>query len=143
MHSRTPRTALGVIAGAGGLSLAALWQGVRRPLPQTRGEVRVDGLESEVTIGRDALGAPRIDAGSRADLAFGQGFCLGQDRLWQLEAFRRAATGRLAEFAGREALRSDRLMRTLGIRRSAEREAAVLDQVGRELLEAYAAGVNA
>ena len=143
MESRASRTALGLIAGAGGLSLAVWWQLFRRPLPQTRGQIRVSGIESEVRIGRDALGVPRIDAGSRADVAFGQGFCIAQDRLWQLEAFRRAASGRLAEFAGRDGLKSDRLMRTLGLRRSAEREAATLDPVGRELLEGYAAGVNA
>ncbi|MEA2141667.1 MAG: penicillin amidase, partial [Solirubrobacteraceae bacterium] len=143
MQSRTSRSALGLLAGAGGLSVAVWRQLFRRPLPQTRGDIRVSGLESEVRIGRDALGVPRIVAESRADLAFGQGFCLGQDRLWQLEAFRRASSGRVAEFAGPDGLKVDRLMRTLGLRRSAELEAQALAPADRELLEAYAAGVNA
>jgi penicillin G amidase len=140
MHSRS---ALGVLAGAGGLSVAAWRQLFRRPLPQTRGELRVHGLESEVRIGRDALGVPRIVARSRADLAFGQGFCVGQDRLWQLEFFRRAASGRIAEFAGPEGLANDRVMRTLGLRRAADREAAEMAAPERELLDAYSAGVDA
>ena len=49
-----------------------------------------------------------------------------QDRLWQLEFFRRATAGRLSEFAGPDALAADRLMRTLGMRRVAEREAREL-----------------
>jgi penicillin amidase len=143
MTPRPSRASLGILAGAGGLSIATWRQLFRRPLPQTRGDVRVRGLEAEVWIGRDALGVPRIVAQSRADLAFGQGFCLGQDRLAQLEFYRRAAAGRVAEFAGREGLRSDRLMRTLGLRRTAELEAAAMAAPERELLDAYAAGVDA
>ena len=137
------RAALGVLAGAGGLSLGAWRQLFRRPLPRTGGELHVKGIEDEVRIGRDALGVPRIVARSRTDLAFGQGFCLGQDRLWQLEFFRSAAAGRVSEFAGEEALQSDRLMRTFGFARRARREADELDPWERHLLDAYAAGVNA
>jgi penicillin amidase len=137
------RAALGILAGAGGVSLAAWHRLFRRPLPKTRGDIHVKGLEAEVRIGRDSLGVPRIVARSRADLAFGQGFCLGQDRLWQLEFFRRAAAGRVSEFAGDEALQVDRLMRTLGLHRRAREEAETIDPWERHLLEAYAAGVNA
>jgi penicillin G amidase len=143
MHARASRTALGLLAGAGGLTLAA-WQLLfRRTLPQTRGELHVRGLESEVRIGRDALGVPRIVARSRSDLAFGQGFCLGQDRLFQLEFFRRAAAGRTSEFAGEEGVQADRLMRTLGLHRRAQQEADEIDPWERHLLEAYSAGVDA
>src|SRR4051812_2723110 len=142
MYPRASRSALGFLAGAGGLS-AALWLRLfRRPLPQTRGEIHVKGLESEVRIGRDALGVPRIVARSRTDLAFGQGFCLGQDRLFQLEFFRRAAAGRAAEFGGDEALGVDRLMRTLGLHRRAQQEAEAIDPWERHLPAAYWAGVD-
>ncbi len=143
MHHRASRSAIGILAGAGALSLAAWQKLFRRPLPQTRGELHVQGLESEVRIGRDALGVPRIVARSRTDLAFGQGFCLGQDRLFQLEFFRRAAAGRISEFAGDEGLQSDRLMRTLGLHRHARREADQIDPWERHLLDSYAAGVDA
>lgn len=137
------RSALGILAGAGGLSLAAWRQLFRRPLPQTRGDLHVHGLESAVRIGRDALGVPRIFARSRTDLAFGQGFCLGQDRLFQLEFLRRASAGRVSEFAGENGIQSDRLMRTLGLHRRARREAEEIDPWERQLLDAYSAGVDA
>ena len=58
------------------------------------------------------------------DLWFGQGFCHGQDRLWQIDLYRRIGSGRLSEIAGTAGLVTDRFMRTLGLRRVAEREAA-------------------
>ena len=44
-----------------------------------------------------------------------------------MDFYRRVVRGRLSEIAGEEGLPVDRLMRTLGIRRAAEREAASLD----------------
>ena len=69
-----------------------------------------------------ATASPTSAPAARLDLAFAIGFCHGQDRLWQLEFFRRATAGRLSEFSGPEALKVDRLMRTLGLARTAERE---------------------
>jgi penicillin G amidase len=129
------------LAGAAG---AGIWHRlVRRPLPQTEGTLTVAGLESAIEIRRDRWGMPVIIAGSMADLWFGQGFCHGQDRLWQLDLYRRFSGGRLAEIAGEDGLASDRFVRTLGLRRAALREEA---QLGAELklaMEAYSAGVNA
>ena len=79
----------------------------------------------------------------RHDLWFGEGFCHGQDRLWQLDLYRRIGSGRLAEIAGRPGLRTDRFMRTLGLRRAAEREVAALQPELRSALDAFCAGVNA
>jgi penicillin G amidase len=122
---------------------AGLWyQLFRRPLPTTRGRLPATGLSAPVDIRRDRWGVPHIRARSRHDLWFGQGYCHGQDRLWQLDLYRRTASGRLSEIAGRETLRTDRLMRTLGLRRIAEREAAELEPALRGELDAYCAGVN-
>src|SRR5439155_6649521 len=74
---------------------------------------------------------------------FAIGFCHGQDRLWQLEFFRRATAGRMSEFAGPSTLHVDRLMRTLGLHRLAERETAAISDAVRSRLGAYAAGINA
>jgi penicillin amidase len=103
----------------------------------------VKGLESTVTVSRDRFGVPRIEARSETDLCFGHGFAIGQDRLWQLEFYRRIASGRISEFAGREGLQADRLMRTLGLKRTADGEVATIPARGRGFLDAYAAGVNA
>ena len=134
-------------AGIGGLlfgaSAAGLWwQLFRRPLPRTKGELRVQGLESEIEIARDRWGMPRVRARSKADLWFGLGFCHGQDRLWQCDLHRRVVSGRLSEIAGRDGLAVDRFMRTLGMRRTALREEERLEPAIRTLLEAYCAGLN-
>jgi penicillin amidase len=126
-----------------GATAAGLWwQLFRRPQPRTSGELSVQGLEGRVEIVRDRWGMPTVRAGSAADLWFGQGFCHGQDRLWQCEVNRRVCSGRIAEFAGRAALPVDRLMRTLGLRRVALREEAELDPDLRSLLDAFCAGLN-
>ncbi len=133
--------ALAAVAGttAGGL----WWQLFRRPVPKTSGRLRVAGIEGLVEVSRDRWGVPHIRARSGNDLWFAQGLCQGQDRLWQLELYRRFASGRIAQLSGRAALPADRLMRTLGIRRAAEREAAELDPEAGALLDSFCAGVNA
>jgi penicillin G amidase len=141
----------GQIAGigvAGAVALAAAVGGtlrhlLRRPLPKTTGSLRLPSLGGPVWIRRDRWGVPHIDAQSREDLWFAQGFVHGQDRLWQMDFYRRVAAGRLAEVAGPDGLRPDRLMRTLGLRRAAEEEAEQLDPDLLGYCESYCAGVNA
>jgi penicillin amidase len=137
------RFALGALATAGAATLGGWHRLFRQPLPRTRGSIRARGLESELEIERDALGVPRIRARSLADLCFGQGFAQAQDRGWQLDFYRRVAAGRISEFAGPEGLAADRMMRTFGFRRIAEGEVARLPARTREMLDSYAAGVNA
>ncbi len=103
----------------------------------------LDGISSPVEIRRDRWGVPHIRASTAHDLWFGEGFCHGQDRLWQLDLYRRTASGRLSEIAGKAGLRPDRFMRTLGLHRTARREEASLDPDVRSQLEALCAGVNA
>ncbi len=139
----------GIVAGAAGTGLAAAataaaWHWLaRRPLPKQKGTIELAGLEGPVRVRRDRWGVPHIEAGSAADLWFAEGFCHGQDRLWQMDFYRRALSGRVSEFAGEEGLPVDRLMRTLGMRRTAEREAASLDPELLALLERFCEGVNA
>jgi penicillin amidase len=112
-------------------------------LPTLDGELELAGLEAPVTVSRDALGVPLIEAASDVDAAMALGFVHAQDRLWQMEMSRRIGAGRLAEVVGEPALPTDRFLRTLGLYRAAE---AALDHLSPEalaVLEAYAAGVNA
>jgi len=139
----------GLLAGAAGTGLAAAgvaaaWHWLaRRPLPKTQGTIELEGLEGRVRVRRDRWAVPHIEAGLEADLYFAQGFCHGQDRLWQMDFYRRVVKGKVSEMAGQEGLAIDRLMRTLGIRRIAEREAAALDPGLRSKLERFCEGVNA
>src|SRR5205823_10518056 len=122
----------------------AAWQRLlRRPLPKRSGTLRLGGIEQQVAISRDRWGVPHVSARTRRDLWFGQGFCHGQDRLWQMDFYRRISAGRLSEIAGAEGLPVDRLMRVLGLHRIAELEEAGLEPELRAGLDAFCAGVNA
>jgi penicillin G amidase len=141
---RRPSSAVAAALAAAGAGSIGLWyQLFRRPLPKTRGRIRVNGLDDSLTIERDERGVARIEARTAHDLCFAQGFAQAQDRLWQLEFYRRVGTGRLSEFAGRDGLQVDRLMRTLGLRRFAEKEVDLISEHDTAVLSAYAAGVNA
>jgi penicillin amidase len=121
---------------------AAAWR-VRRAWPQTEGEITLAGLSAPVEVVRDRWGVPHLFGASETDLAFAQGYVHAQDRLWQMELNRRVASGRLAELLGPPLVDTDRYLRTLGLRRAAERDERALGREARALLEAYAAGVNA
>lgn len=134
----------GLSAGLAASAAAVAWHRLaRRPLPKVSGAIELEGLHGRVRIRRDRWGVPHIEADDRRDLYFAQGFCHGQDRLWQMSFYRRVAAGRVAEFAGEDGLPVDRLMRTLGIHRAAVREAEELEGPLREELERLCAGVNA
>lgn len=122
-------------------ALAALYWYAWRPMPQTSGTVTAD-VSREVMVGRDALGVPHIRASSIEDALFAQGYVTAQDRLWQMDAIRRAASGELAEVLGAGAVDSDRESRSLRIRRASEQHAATLSAADKAHLAAYARGVN-
>ena len=118
------------------------WWYVYRPLPQIDGSIGLPGLRQAVTVDRDRWGVPRIRAASVEDLAQAQGYVMAQDRLWQMDLYRRAARGQLSEILGAVTLATDKDFRVLGLGRAADREAALLDSEPRKLMEAYARGVN-
>src|SRR6188474_1917427 len=69
----------------------------KQSLAQIDGEIDVTGLKAPVTVVRDRWGVPHITAQSTDDLFFAQGYVMAQDRLWQMEMWRRSAEGRMAE----------------------------------------------
>jgi len=115
----------------------------RRRLPRQAGRLSLAGLQAPVEIIRDSWGVPHIYATNNHDLMFAQGFVHAQDRLWQMDFNRRLVSGRLAEVLGAVALPVDRWMRTIGMRRAAEQDVALISAGTRDELEAYAAGVSA
>ena len=88
----------------------------RKALSPIDGEVVLEGLSSEVEVLRDRWGIPHIYAKSVEDLFFAQGFVVAQDRLWQMEVWRRWSEGRMAELVGEEGFAHDRLVRMLQFR---------------------------
>ena len=116
---------------------------VRRSFPQVFGEVRLAGLEGPVEVYRDPHGIPHVYASNPRDLFFAQGYVHAQDRFWQMDFWRHIGSGRLSELFGEAQLETDRFLRTLGWARVARQELEALDPTSREILESYAAGVNA
>ena len=57
----------------------------------------------------DEHGVPHIYAQNQLDMFFAQGYVQAQDRLWQIDMWRRTNEGRLAEILGPEAFEHDRL----------------------------------
>ena len=113
-------------------------------LPQIEGTVAVRGLQAEVEVIRDAWGVPHIYADNLDDLFFAQGFVQAQDRLWQMDMYRRAGEGRLSEILGAEALRHDRVARLIKYRGPwADEEFNSYHPEGRRIVEAFTSGVNA
>jgi penicillin amidase len=113
-------------------------------LPQIDGTVPVQGLQSPVEVIRDRWGVPHIYADTLDDLFFAQGFVQAQDRLWQMDMYRRAAEGRLAEILGRDAIEHDRFAHLIRYRGPwTDAEFGSYHPEGRRILTAFAAGVNA
>lgn len=115
---------------------------VLRPLPSIDADERLLGLHERVEVLRDRYGVPHVFATDTHDAFVAQGFVTAQDRLWQMDVYRRAAQGRLAEVLGEPALESDRFMRTIGLGRAAQLDLPVISDETRGILEAYAEGVN-
>lgn len=131
------------IAGVAAILLTAAYFTLRASLPQLDGQVDVSGLSAAATIERDAHGVPTIRASTRRDLAFATGYAHAQDRFFQMDLMRRAASGELAELFGAMLVDTDKRLRVHGFRSVAERVVALESPERRALLDAYVAGVNA
>lgn len=97
-----------------------------------------------VTILRDHYGVPHVFAATQRGLFFGNGYAVAQDRLGQMEFYRRSARGEMAEILGETGLAADRETRIDGCT-EAERLAQFhrLPAGQQAALQAYADGVNA
>jgi penicillin amidase len=128
---------LGLVAGGGFFYIS------RKPFPQISGTLRAAGLQGNVTVIRDKWGVPHIYADSPHDLFLAQGYITSQDRLWQMEFWRRIGAGRLSEVLGKSALSNDLFIRAIGWRRASEADYKLLEPDERDVLQWYADGVNA
>jgi penicillin amidase len=116
----------------------------RGSLAQIEGTVSLRGLRDRVEVVRDRWGVPHIFAANTDDLFFAQGFVQAQDRLWQMEMYRRTFEGTLAEIMGPDFVRHDELARLLKFRGPwDDREWTSYHPEGRRIFEAFARGVNA
>ncbi|WP_139669293.1 penicillin acylase family protein [Pseudomonas sp. F16(2018)] len=101
------------------------------------------GLAQNVSVRRNAMGAPLIESGNFHDALFSLGYLHAGDRIEQMVAMRLLAQGRLAELAGADALAIDRLMRAANLKQSAGQFYADASPRMKRFFEVYARGVNA
>lgn len=105
--------------------------------------VRVSGIKSTVTVGRDDRGIPYIEAEADADVYFAQGYVTAGDRLFQMDLMRRLARGETSEIFGITRLEEDKRWRRFNFSRISEDSLQFLSPDLRSALESYARGVNA
>jgi penicillin amidase len=122
-------------------AFVAVWWYAWRPLPAAAGDLAAP-VSAAAAVARDELGVPHIRAASWQDALFLQGYVTAQDRMWQMDTMRRLAAGELAEIFGAEMLESDREARRLRLGRIASALEQRMTPQAREILAAYARGVN-
>jgi penicillin amidase len=120
-----------------------VWIGASTGTAQATGLIAGLPVHEPVRIVRDARGVPHIRAASVHDAAFAQGYATGADRLFQIDITRRFVLGTLSEMLGSVTMASDEDARVIDLRGIVDREYAHLAPADRDVLQAYADGVNA
>ncbi|MBA1322383.1 penicillin acylase family protein [Pseudomonas plecoglossicida] len=139
LRPRFASLALLGLLGLGGCQMSA----VQDSVPPTTGVQPLKGLAQNVSLRRNAMGAPLIESSSFHDALFTLGYVHAGDRIEQMLGMRLLAQGRLAELAGPEALDIDRLMRAANLKQSANALYADASPRLKRFFEVYARGVNA
>lgn len=110
------------------------------------GCTQLKGLSKDVKVYFDKFGVPHVYAKSEVDAYFALGYLHAQERLAQLDLFRRLSTGKLAEMLGVSAVATDKLIRTVGITENAKESARLLrkgkDTRFKAIMFAYLDGLN-
>ena len=105
--------------------------------------LQVSGLTQPVEILKDRWGVSHIYAKNETDLFFAQGYSVARDRLFQLELWRRQATGTVAEILGRRELKRDIGNRLFQFRGDLTQELNWYHPHGPAIVDAFVNGINA
>lgn len=103
----------------------------------------IPGLRRPVEILRDRHGIAHIYAANEEDLFFAQGFSAARDRLFQLEIWRRQASGTVAELLGPREIARDAGTRLFRFRGDMTKELAHYHPRGASIVGAFVRGINA
>ncbi|MGM0547037.1 MAG: penicillin acylase family protein [Bacteroidota bacterium] len=140
--NKTLRIALFLLIIVVGIAGIAIYWTFYRPLPNYQANLEHSNISQQVDIHWDTHGVPHIYAADKNDLYYTLGYVHAQDRLWQMTLSQLAAEGRFSEFLGKDLLPYDKLQRTIGFWRIAQQIEATLSDSTKDLLQAYADGVN-
>src|SRR3984957_7869926 len=122
---------------------ATLESRAKAALAVIRGTLNVHGLKQSVRVQRDRWGVAHIYAQNEHDLFFAQGFVVAQDRLFQMELWKRSGQGRLAEILGPSFVQRDINARRLRYLGNMDAEYKSYSPDTKEILEAFTSGINA
>jgi len=122
----------------------------REPLPappplvaQVSGTLEMRGLSAPVRVVRDRWGVPHIVAQTQDDLFAAQGFVQAQDRLFEMDLWRRAAAGRLSEVLGPNFVERDAMTRRIQYHGDLDAEWASYGPDAKAIATAFVRGINA
>jgi penicillin G amidase len=97
-----------------------------------------------VTIKRDKFGVPEVTGKTADDVWFGAGYAMAEDRLFQLEIFKRATSGHLAEILGKSYVEMDtQVRRDFYTRPELDQQLAALPAPLRARFDSMRDGINA
>src|SRR6266853_1288841 len=120
-----------------------LTDGARKALAVVSGKLRVQGLREPVRVLRDKWGVAHVYAHNQHDLFLAQGVVAAQDRLFQMELWKRSGQGRLSEILGASFLQRDINARALQYRGDMQKEYASYSPDTKAILTGFSDGINA
>ncbi|WP_420935774.1 penicillin acylase family protein [Alteromonas sp. A081] len=124
------------------IAAATVYSTLYLSLPKLEGNSATYHVTQPTHLSRDSLGHAVINAEDLFDAAYALGFAHGQDRFFQMDLQRRAASGNLSAWVGSAALDIDKNAR---FHQFEQRAQAVFDNLParqQKLLIRYAHGVN-
>jgi penicillin G amidase len=137
---------LGAVPALGRLfsPFEGFWQNGEAKLALPPADLKLEGVKEEVNVVFDDNRVPHVFAKNDHDVYFAQGYLIARDRLWQMEFYTLAASGRLSEVVGERALELDRYSRRIGMAEAAKKvyESGKKNALMNEVLNAYSEGVN-
>ncbi len=122
------------------------WGLVSKKAPNYSANIKHPFLTSKVIVYRDEVGIPHIEGEDAKSAYFALGYVMAQDRLFQMELQRRIGKGELTELFGDVMLESDRFLKTLLLKKTAEayvKEKNHLYPEAWDQLDYFLTGVNA
>lgn len=131
-----------IIVLLGAVVILTAWMYLKSLLPDVEGELVIPDLQNEVLVIRDKFGVPHIYADNDHDLYFALGYVQAQDRIFQMDFYRRAATGTLSEALGKDLIDADVYLRTMGFTRSAAEQLKHLTPTLQEMVISFSEGIN-
>ena len=119
-----------------------IYSGVTSAAAVQTGTLTGHGVGAPVRIARDERGIPHIRAANERDLFYGEGYAEAADRLFQLDVYRRAVSGRLSEIFGSSLLNYDQRARAFDVETAVAEQERSLGPREHDDLVAFAAGVQ-